>query len=216
MILPESGDVGDDAEVIEGERGVTELLEVGGPTDEHVVEPGGQGDGDVTAHGCSIDRLAVGAFSRLLVPGKAMDAGGVTGMKADEAGADQVTILLDVEAGDKVVVADVAFGGSVPSFGDLAEVFFQVGDDILKASDLGGVLRGTGLDGKGETVDDLAELLSGHVGVRVEGSEYGTGGQRRDVRDRGSGWRRRERDGGGRGRRFCGQVNGAGRHGGLN
>jgi len=41
VVLPEPGDVGNDAEVIEGERGVTELLEVGGPTDEHVMEPGG-------------------------------------------------------------------------------------------------------------------------------------------------------------------------------
>jgi len=93
-----------------------------------------------------------------------------------------VTVLVDVETGDEVVVvADVAFGRGVPSFGDLAEVFLQVGNDVLEASDLGGVLRGTGLDSKCEAVDELAELWGGYVGVCVEGSKYGTGGQRSDV-----------------------------------
>jgi len=41
VVLPESGDVGGDAEIIEGECSVAELLEVGGPTDEHMMEPGG-------------------------------------------------------------------------------------------------------------------------------------------------------------------------------
>jgi len=41
----------------------------------------------VTVHGRSKDRLAVGAFSRLLVPCEAVDASGVTGMETDEAGA---------------------------------------------------------------------------------------------------------------------------------
>jgi len=42
----------------------------------------------------------------------------------------------NVEARDEVVVANVAFGWCVPSFGNLTEVFFQVGDDILEAGDL--------------------------------------------------------------------------------
>jgi len=40
VVLTESGDVGDDAEVVSGVRGIAKLLEVGGPTDEHVMEPG--------------------------------------------------------------------------------------------------------------------------------------------------------------------------------
>ena len=102
-------------------------------------------------------------------------------MKADEAGADPIAVLLDVETGDEVVVVDVAFGRGVPSFSDLTKVFLQVGDDVLEAGDLGGVLRGVGLDSESEAVDELAELWGGHVRVRVEGSEYGTGGQRGDV-----------------------------------
>jgi len=39
--LAKARDVGDDAKVVSGERGVAELFEVGGPTDEHVVEPRG-------------------------------------------------------------------------------------------------------------------------------------------------------------------------------
>ena len=94
-------------------------------------------------------------------------------MEADEAGADEVTVLLDVETGDEVVVvADVALGWGVPAFGNLAEVFFQVGDDVLEAGDLGGVLRGAGLDGKREAVDELAKLWGGYIGVCVEGGEY--------------------------------------------
>jgi len=133
----------------------------------------------VTAHGRSVDRLAVGAFPRLLVPGKAVDTSGVAGMETDEAGADQVAILVDVETGDEVVVVtDVAFGRRVPSFGNLAEVFFQVGNDVLEAGNLGGMLRGPGLDGECEAVDELAKLWGGYIGMCVEGSKYGTGGQR--------------------------------------
>ena len=93
----------------------------------------------------------------------------------DRNSADQVAVLLDVETGDEVVVVDVAFRRGVPSLGDLAEVFFQVGDDVLEAGDLGSVLGSAGLDGKGEAVDDLTELLGGNVGVRVESGEDRTG-----------------------------------------
>src|SRR5712671_1630797 len=110
-------------------------------------------------------------------------------METDEAGADQVTVLADVETGDEVVVvADVAFGRGVPSFGDLAEVFFQVGDDVLEAGDLRGMLRGAGLDSECKAVDKLTELWGGYVRVRVEGSEHGTGGQRSDVGEGGPSW----------------------------
>src|SRR5712672_2224197 len=169
----------------------------------------------MTAHRRSVDRLAVGALPRLLVPCESVDASGVTGVETDEAGADTVAVLLDVEAGDEVVVADVAFGRAVPSFGDLAQVFFQVGDDVLEASDLGGVLRSAGLDSECKAVDELTELWGGYIRVCVEGSEYRAGRQRSDVWDRGSSWRRRERGRRGRGRGLCGQVNGAGGHGGL-
>src|SRR5712671_2019644 len=112
VVLAEAGDIGDDAEVVKSVGGVAELLEVGGAADEHVMEPRGEADGDVTAHGCGEDRLAVGALPRLLVAGEAVDAGGVAGVKADEAGADNVAVLADVEAGDEVVVVpDVALGG---------------------------------------------------------------------------------------------------------
>jgi len=94
-------------------------------------------------------------------------------VEADETGADQVTVLLNVEAQDKVVVvADVSLGRRVPSLSDLTEVFLKVGDDVLEAGDLGGVLRGAGLDREGETVNELSELWGGDVRVSVEGSEY--------------------------------------------
>src|SRR5712671_136923 len=82
MVLAEVRDIGDNAEVVEGVGGVAELLEVGGAADEHVMEPRGETDGDVTPHGCGEDRLAVGALPRLLVAGEAVDAGGVAGVKA--------------------------------------------------------------------------------------------------------------------------------------
>ena len=41
VVLAIPGDVGDDAEVVGVVGGVAKLLEVGGPSDEHVVEPGG-------------------------------------------------------------------------------------------------------------------------------------------------------------------------------
>jgi len=172
VVLAEAGDVGDDAEVVEGERSVAKLFKVGGPTDEHVVEPGREGNGDVAAYGHGVDRFAVGTFSRFLVPRKAVNAGGVASVETDEAGTDQVAVLADVEAGDEVIVVNVTLGWGVPSFGDLAEVFFEVGDDVLKAGDLGGVLRGAGLDRESEAMNELLELLGGNVGVSVEGGEY--------------------------------------------
>src|SRR5712671_7751809 len=73
VVLAEAGDIGNDAEVVESVRGVTELFEVGGAPDEHVVEPRGKGDGDVTSHGRSVDGLAVGALPRLLAAGETVD-----------------------------------------------------------------------------------------------------------------------------------------------
>ena len=87
-------------------------------------------------------------------------------------GTDPVTVLLDVEARDEVIVADVAFRWGVPSLGDLTEVFFQVGDDVFETGDLGGMLRGTGLDREGKTVNELTELWCRHVGVCVESCEH--------------------------------------------
>ena len=172
VVLAEAGDIGNDAEVVESVGGVAELLEVGGAADEHVVEPRGKADGDEASHRRGVDGLAKGALSRLFVAGEAVDAGGVAGVKADKVGVDQVAVLADVEARDEVVgVSDVALRRGVPSFGNLPEVFFQVGDDIFEAGNLGGVLRGAGLDSEGEAVDELAELLRRDVGVRVEGGE---------------------------------------------
>ena len=65
-----------------------------------------------------------------------MDASGIAGVEADKAGTDQVAILTDVEAGDKVVVANVSFGWQVPPLGNLTEVFFKVGDDVLETGNL--------------------------------------------------------------------------------
>src|SRR5712671_4561277 len=216
VVLTEAGDVGDDAEVVKGVGGVTELLEVGGPTDEHVVEPRGEANRDVPSYRRGEDRLAVGTLPRLFVAGEAVDAGRVASVEANETGADEVAVLMDVEAGDEVVVVpDIALGRGVPPFGDLPEVFFEVGDDIFEAGNLGGVLGGAGLDGERETVDELAKLRGGYVGVCVESSEDRTGRQWGGVHDGGPGWRRWERGRRGRGRGLCGQVNGAGGHGSL-
>ena len=92
-------------------------------------------------------------------------------MEADEASADQVAVLSDVEPWDEVVVTDVTLRWRVPSFGDLTEVFFEVGDDVLEPGDLGGMLRGSGLDRESEAMDELSELLRGNVGVRVKGGK---------------------------------------------
>jgi len=215
VVLTEARDVGDDAEVVEGERSVAQLLEVGGPPDEHVVKPGREGDGDTPSYGRGVDRLAVGTLARFFVACETVDAGGIASVEADEASADQVAILLDVEVRDKAVVADVTFGGGIPLLSDLAKVLFQVSDDVFEAGNLGGVLRGAGLNGEGETMDELAELLGRDVRMCVEGSEYGMRGQWGNVWNGGSSWRRGERRGRGGGRRFCGKINGAGRHGGL-
>src|SRR5712671_3473193 len=172
VVLAEAGDIGDDAEVVESVGGVAEFLEVGGTADEHVVEPRREADGDEASHGRGVDGLAIGTLPRLLVAGEAVDTGRVAGMEADEAGTDQVAVLADVEARDEVVVvSNITLRGGVPSFGDLSEVFFQVSDDILEAGNLGGVLRGAGLDSEGEAVDKLTKLLGRDVGVRVEGGE---------------------------------------------
>ena len=40
MILAVSGDIGDEPEVVGSDGGIAELLKVGSPSDEHVVEPG--------------------------------------------------------------------------------------------------------------------------------------------------------------------------------
>ena len=52
-----------------GESGIAELFEAGTTTDEHVVEPRGEGDRDETAHGCGIDGFGVGPLPRLFVTG---------------------------------------------------------------------------------------------------------------------------------------------------
>jgi len=62
-----------------------------------------------------------------------------------------------------------------PAFGDLAQVFFGVGDNVLEAGNLGGVLRGTGLDGECEAVDELPKLLGRDVGVSIEGASTDRG-----------------------------------------
>jgi len=144
-----------------------------------------------------------------------VDAGGVAGVEADEASAGQVAVLADVEVRDEAVVANITFGGVVPTLGDLTKVLFEVGDDVLEPGDLRGVLRGAGLNGEGKAVDELAELCGGDVRVRVESGEDGARGQRGGVWDGGSGWRGRERVGRRGGRRLGGQVDGACGHGSL-
>ena len=100
--------------------------------------------------------------------------------------ANVIAILSDLKVGDEVIVAYVAFWGSVVPFGDLSQAFFEVGDGVLEPHHLGGVLRGPGLNGKGEAVDELVELCGGDVGVAVESGQDGTGGQRRDIGGRGT------------------------------
>jgi len=172
-----AGDVSNNAEVVGGKGGVAELFKAGATPDEHVVEPGGQSDRDETAHGRGIDWLGVGPLPRLLVARESVDASGIARVETDKTGADQVPILADVEAWDEVVIVDVAFRWGVPTFGNLTQVFFEVGDNVLETSNLGGVLRGTGLDGERETVDKLPKLLGRDVGVSVEGGEHRSRGQ---------------------------------------
>ena len=158
VVLAIAGDVGDDAKVVSGEGSVAELLEAGTTADEHVVEPRGEGDRDETAHGRGIDGLGVRTFSGLFVARETVNAGGVPRMETNEAGSDQVAILMDVETGNEVVVADIALRRGVPAFGDLSQIFFEVGDDVFESGDLGGVLRGAGLYGESEAVDELPKL----------------------------------------------------------
>src|SRR5712671_1644069 len=106
-----------------------------------------------------------------------MNTGGVPRVETDEAGSDQVAVLTDVETGDEVVVADVTFGWGVPAFGDLPQVFFEVGDDVLESGNLRGMLRGAGLYGEGEAVDELPKLLGRDVGMSVEGGKHRSRGQ---------------------------------------
>ena len=188
VVLAEAGDIGDNAEVVESMGGVAELLEVGGAADEHVVEPRGEGDRDETAHGRSIDWFGIGPFSRLLVAREPVDAGGIARVETNEAGLDHVAILADVEARDEVIVANITLGRGVPALGNLAQVFFEVGNDVLESGDLGGVLRGAGLYGERKTVDELPELLGGDVGVSVKGGEHRSRRQWRGVGKRSSGW----------------------------
>jgi len=172
VVLAIAGDVGDDAEIVRGKGGIVEFFETSATADEHVVEPRGEGDRDETVHRRGVDRFGVGSLPRLLVAHKTMNAGGVPRMETNEAGSDQVAVLTDVEAGDEVVVTDVAFGWGVPAFGDLSQVFFEVGDDVLEPGNLGGVLGGAGLYGEGETVDELPKLLGRDIGVSIEGGEH--------------------------------------------
>jgi len=136
-------------------------------------------------------------------------------MGTDEAGADIIAVLEDVEVGDDAVVAYVTKGGRVIVLGDLAQAFFEVGDGILKACHLGGVLGGPGLNGEHKAVDKLTELDGRDVGVAVEGSQDGAGGQRRRVRDRGSPGRRGERARGGLFGGLVREVDRVGRHDGT-
>ena len=129
-------DVGDNAKVVSEEGGIAELFEAGTTPNEHVMEPGGQSDRDEAAYGRSIDRLGVRPFSGLLVAREPVDTSGVARMEADEAGSDQIPILENVEPRDEVVVADVTLGQRVPTFGDLTQILFEVGDDVLKAGNL--------------------------------------------------------------------------------
>jgi len=187
VVLAVARDIGDDAKVVGGEGSVAELFEAGTTTNEHVMEPRGEGDRDETAHGRGIDGFGVGALPGLLVAREAMNAGGVPRMETNEAGADQVAILADVETGDEVVVANVALRRGVPSFGDLSQIFFEVGDNVFESGDLGGMLRGTGLYGESEAVDELPELWGRDVGMGVKGGEHRPRGQGCGVSDRGSG-----------------------------
>jgi len=119
-----------------------------------------------------------------------LDPSGVARVVADETNTDTVAILEDVEVGDKAIVAHVAVGRCVIVLSDLAQVFFEVGNGVLKAGHLSGVLGGPGLDGECEAVNELTELCSGDVGMGVEGGQNGMGGQRRNFGDRGPSWQR--------------------------
>ena len=109
-------------------------------------------------------------------------------MAVDEASADVVAVLKDVEVGDESVVTHVTFRGRVVALSDLTQIFFEVSDGVLEAGHLGGMLGGPGLDSECKAVDKLTELWGGYVRVRVEGSEHGTGGQRSDVGEGGPSW----------------------------
>jgi len=98
-------------------------------------------------------------------------------METDEAGADQSSRPDDVEAGDEVVVADVTFGWGVhrsatwPRFSSRSAMTSEAGRPGRHA-------ERRGSDSECEAVDEWRSCGGGYVRVRVEGSEYGTGGQR--------------------------------------
>jgi len=185
MVLAIAGDVSDEAKVVSSDHGVPKLLEVSGAPDEHVVVPGWQGGGDKPTDGLGVDRFAVGTLARLLCPSEALDPSGITRVVTDEADTDTVAILENVKVGDEAVVAHVTIGGSIVALSDLAQAFFEVSDGVLEACHLRGMLGGPGLDGESETVDELAKLRSGDVGMGIEGGQDGMGGQGRDFSDGG-------------------------------
>ena len=126
-----------------------------------------------------------------------------------------IAILSDLKVGDEVIVAYVAFWGSVVPFGDLSQAFFEVGDGVLEAGHLGGMLRGPGLNSECETVDELAKLCGRDIGMGVKSGQDGTGGQGGGFCDGGPSWRgwwrisRRGREG------LIGQVERIGGHSGA-
>src|SRR5712672_2861136 len=75
------------------------------------------------------------------------------------------------------------------------------------------MLGGAGLNGEGEAVDELAQLLGGNVGMGVEGGKYGAWGQWCSVGDGGPGGRSWERSGGCGLGRLVGEVDGVRGHG---
>ena len=75
MVLAIARDIGNEAEVVGGDGGVLELLEVSGAPNEHMVVPRWQGGGDKPSNGLSVDQLAIGPLSRLLCSSETLDSG---------------------------------------------------------------------------------------------------------------------------------------------
>jgi|SRR5712671_3465265 len=139
--------------------------------------------------GLGVNWLAVGTLARFLCSSETLDPSGVTRVVANEADADVVAVLEDVEIGDESVVTHVAVGGRVVALSDLAQIFFEVGNGVFEAGHLSGVLRGPGLDSECKTVNELMELRSRDVRMGVEGSQDSARGQGGDFGDRGPSWR---------------------------
>jgi len=99
------------------------------------------------------------------------------------AGTYGVAILEDVEVRDKAIIVLVAFGGVSSVFDECGDSILQFGNGALEPNNLRSMLRGMGLDGEGQTMDELAQLTGGDVGMTVEGCEDGTGRHRRGIRD---------------------------------